>query len=267
MERRLSFRSGGNSKKKKTFHFKSLHNFFLLCSCFAPFFPPCSSFSSTTLSAVCLWINAFEFPLKRDALWVFNEDKKWKKKKKERTTIAYCDKYMKNQRKTNGSVARRASVVVSVIKYTTNNNKSDTWHEKYIMILLREILHFWCLRAHWMGGRRMSSSSSKSEDYSDSTRITEWFEGGTRTSSFSHFFLVWNVIFFCSASKRWLLILCGCCIAYLWPVISSKLLLLSFVAKFDEFIHKFSHTSRSSLVGACAVRNHPSSTHIMLNFS
>lgn len=40
-----------------------------------------------------------------------------------------------------------ASVVVLAIKYPTNNNKNDTWQEKYYIITV--FLHFVCVCAGW----------------------------------------------------------------------------------------------------------------------
>lgn len=145
MERRLST---NRSKTKKTFY--SISNRYTIFS---------ASFSSFThsqaepLPAVCLWINASSFLLTatRCEFSTRNETKK-------QTT--QHNKYMKNQRKTNGlgggkkwtRVECFRSVVVLAIKYTANNNKSDTWQEKY-NVIITEILHF-CLSCWGVDGVR-----------------------------------------------------------------------------------------------------------------
>lgn len=162
--------------------------------------------------------------LNRDAMWVYNkEEKKEQQALNTMKTINVCEKSEENE-KTNVDLERKSEQklnvffrsVVLVIKYTTNNNKSDTWHEKYNDIIT-EILHFCLLWIVERGG-----GVEVVRIYSDPTRITKWFGVGMYfvLCRVSLFLLVWNVIFCFEKKSVWLLILCGCRIAYLWAIIS-----------------------------------------------
>lgn len=104
------------------------------------------SLDSLSRTASSLFVNqCLEFPPNCDALWVFNKKqeeeevpRQWlyeeSKKNNEWITIKRVEQF--------DSKAVR-SVVVLAIKYTANNNKSDTWQEKYNDIITKT-LHF-CL--------------------------------------------------------------------------------------------------------------------------
>lgn len=187
-----SDRAAAAGRQEEDIPFQIVTQFFLLALavCFAPLFSllsPCSSFSSSTLSAVCLWINAFEFPPQRDALWVSNE----RIKTVELTAINIWK--IKGKRM---DLLRELRVVVSVIKYTTNNNKSDTWQEKYKMILLQRNFAF------SVSARALAGCESRGLFRLDAHNGMIWGWNESVVSRCRSGFLVWNVILSLLPSAR-----------------------------------------------------------------